>query len=107
MIAKLKIKLSKLFQKFLIRKKQKLLRKVFLNLVYTYYRKWNPFLLEQIYNDKKDEIIQQLESEILVKRIKDNDFDISQIAFLKIEDLHPEKYKKILKKKQIVEIKRK
>lgn len=67
-----------------------------------------PFLIEQIYNTKKDEILKQLNySKILVQRIKDNEIDASNIAFLKVEELHPEKYEKILKKRSIVEAKKK
>ena len=67
-----------------------------------------PFLLAQIYNTKKDEILKQLnESKILVQRIKDNEIDATTIAFLKVEELHPEKYEKILKKRSIVEAKKK
>ena len=60
-----------------------------------------PFLFEQIYNTKSEELtIQFKESKLLVKKIKDKEFKPNEIAFLKVEQLHPEKYDKILKKKE-------
>ena len=59
-----------------------------------------PFLFEQIYNTKSEELIIQFdESKMLIKKIKDESFKPEEIAFLKVEQLHPEKYDKILKKK--------
>lgn len=66
-----------------------------------------PFLFEQIYNTKSEELtIQFKESKLLVKKIKDKEFKPNEIAFLKVEQLHPEKYDKILKKKNIEEHKK-
>ena len=66
-----------------------------------------PFLLNQIYSSKSDELIQQFqESKLLIKKIKDKKIDLKKIAFLKVEELHPEKYQKILKKKNIEETKK-
>tara|TARA_B100000768_G_C11273443_1_gene374617 strand:- start:450 stop:929 length:480 start_codon:yes stop_codon:yes gene_type:complete len=67
-----------------------------------------PFLLEQIYNTKSDEILQQFKiSESLVKKIKENEYNPDNLAFLKVEQLHPEKYEKILKKRKLEEAKKK
>tara|TARA_B110000977_G_scaffold201090_1_gene294088 strand:+ start:3566 stop:4045 length:480 start_codon:yes stop_codon:yes gene_type:complete len=67
-----------------------------------------PFLLEQIYNTKSDEILQQFKkSESLIKKIKENEYNPDDLAFLKVEQLHPEKYEKILKKRQLEEAKKK
>ena len=59
-----------------------------------------PFLFEQIYNTKSEELIVQFgDSKMLVKKIINKNFKPEEIAFLKVEQLHPEKYDKILKKK--------
>lgn len=59
-----------------------------------------PFLFEQIYNTKSEELtVQFKESKMLVKKIKEGEFKPNEIAFLKVEQLHPERYDKILKKK--------
>lgn len=61
-----------------------------------------PFLLEQIYNTKMEELINQFkESKMLVKKINEGDFNAKDIAFLKVDQLHPEKYKKIIKKRDL------
>ena len=58
-----------------------------------------PFLLEQIYQTKSEELLNQFNnSETLVNKIKNKEFKPEEIAFLKVEQLHPEKYDKIIKK---------
>ena len=68
-----------------------------------------PFLLEEIYLTKIEEIFGVLEckkSNYLIKALKDKTINVSQIAKLKPEELNPDKYGKILKKKEIEEYKK-
>lgn len=67
-----------------------------------------PFLMESIYDTKSSELIEQFkESKKLVDMIKKEEYQADKVAYLKTEQLHPEKYEKILKKKQLEEAKRK
>ena len=67
-----------------------------------------PFLIEQIYQDKADTIICSLnESSFLTKAINDGKIDASKISFLRPEELKPEKYDKIIKKKKITQARKK
>ena len=66
-----------------------------------------PFLLEQIYNDKINEISNILKkNKNLLKLLKSNKVNPDKIAFLKPEELNPDKYEKILKKKELEEYKK-
>ena len=66
-----------------------------------------PFLFEQIYESKIDEIINQLtNSDTFVQNIKDGKFDIKEIPYLKPEELYPEKFEKIVKKKAVEKAKK-
>ena len=64
-----------------------------------------PFLIEQIYTDKFEEIFCHLENKKsqLVEDIKKNKIDPSTVANLKPQELNPEKYEKITKKKELEE----
>ena len=65
-----------------------------------------PFLLEQIYQDKVDEILCHLENESneeLINAIKSKKIDPTQVANLRPQELNPEKYEKIQKKKDLEE----
>lgn len=64
-----------------------------------------PFLIEQIYNDKLEEIICQFENKgnSLIDDIKKNKIDAKLIAHMKPQELNPEKYEKITKKKELEE----
>ena len=64
-----------------------------------------PFLISQIYNDKAEEILCHLENKNseLVDAIKSKNIDPSKIAELKPQELNPEKYEKIQKKKDLEE----
>lgn len=62
-----------------------------------------PFLINSIYDTKLEEIINTLK--LTPELIKTND-DAKNIAFLKPEELNPEKYEKLLKKKEIEEYKK-
>tara|TARA_B110000879_G_C11118181_1_gene490501 strand:+ start:157 stop:636 length:480 start_codon:yes stop_codon:yes gene_type:complete len=66
-----------------------------------------PFLLEQIYNTKAEELLHQFkESKLLINKLNNKEIDYDKIAFLKVEELHPEKYDKIIKKKNLEEVKK-
>ena len=68
----------------------------------------SPFLLQQIYDDKAEQILCQLnqESKYLSKAIKDKKIDPKKIAFMKPEELDPEKYENIIKKREMEEYKK-
>jgi DNA-directed RNA polymerase subunit M/transcription elongation factor TFIIS len=61
------------------------------------------FLLEAIYESKYNEIIKSLQENKIL--IKDNE-TAKNIAFMKDEELNPEKYQEVLKKKEIEEYKK-
>ncbi len=66
-----------------------------------------PFLLESIYETKQLEILTLLnESDYILSLLNDDKFDISKIAYMKPEELNPEKYKTIIQKKEIEEMKK-
>lgn len=63
-----------------------------------------PFLLEQIYDDKFEEIfIIVSKNKGLIKAIKKGEIEAVKLPFMKPQDLNPEKYEKITKKKEIEE----
>ena len=64
-----------------------------------------PFLLENIYQEKMDEILCILNSnKSLQDMIKNGDIKSEQLAFMKSHELNPEKYEKINKKKELEEL---
>ena len=66
-----------------------------------------PFLIEQIYEDKSEEILCHFEGSVnkdLVDMIKNNDINPSNVAQLKPQELNPERYEKITKKKELEEL---
>jgi transcription elongation factor S-II len=68
-----------------------------------------PYLLDSIYDTKSEEILAQLtnkESDFLVKALKSNKIDPTKIAFMKPEELDPDKYNSIIKKQQMAEYKK-
>ncbi len=68
-----------------------------------------PYLLQSIYDTKSEEIICQLlnkESDYLIKLLKDKKIDATKIAFMKPEELNPEKYENIIKKREMEEYKK-
>lgn len=68
-----------------------------------------PYLLDSIYDNKVDEILAQLqnkESDYLVKTIKNNAINLDKIAYMKPEELNPDKYDSIIKKQQMTEYKK-
>jgi len=68
-----------------------------------------PYLIEQIYQTKFEEILKLIidkENPFILNSIKENKIDLSQIAFMKPDELNPEKYDKIMKKKNQEEYKK-
>lgn len=67
-----------------------------------------PYLLDQIYESKADEIFNVLkDKEIsLLKAIKEGVIDVSKIAFMKPDELNPDKYTQIIKRKKTEEDKK-
>lgn len=73
-------------------------------------RNGTPFLLGSIYENKADEILCYLSEKgkdnILIKMIKENKIEPSKIAFLSPDELNPERYEKIIKKREYTEYKK-
>ena len=68
-----------------------------------------PFLIQSIYDDKSNDIICLISNEnskYLVKSLKDKTIDSKKLAFLKPEELNPEKYEQLIKKKEFEEYKK-
>lgn len=62
-----------------------------------------PSLIEPIYDTKVDEILESLcNNKDIVKTLE----DAYKLAFLTPEELNPDKYEKLLKKKEIIEYKK-
>ena len=69
------------------------------------------FLVQSIYETKSNDLINEItnkESEFLINAIKTNSIKggINNIAFLKPEELNPDKYENIIKKKEMEEYKK-
>lgn len=67
------------------------------------------FMADNIYQDKANEIIENLNPKFnptLLTRIKEGKLDSKKIAWAKPEDLFPEKYEEIIKKKAIEKAKK-
>lgn len=65
-----------------------------------------PFLLPQIYQDKSDELLCHFENDKnseLIQSIKSKKIDPNTVAILSPQELNPEKYEKIQKKKDLEE----
>lgn len=79
--------------------------------IYTFSNKYadennTPFLIEQIYQSKSDELkclLTNKNLEFLTKKIKEKEIDPLNIAFLKPKDIDFEKYGDIFKKKETLE----
>jgi DNA-directed RNA polymerase subunit M/transcription elongation factor TFIIS len=68
-----------------------------------------PYLIQSIYDSKSEEILCQLnnkESQYLVSSLKENKIDGEKVAFMKPEELNPEKYENIIKKREMEEYKK-
>jgi|UniRef100_A0A6C0EED5 DNA-directed RNA polymerase subunit M/transcription elongation factor TFIIS len=67
------------------------------------------FLIESIYENKSNEIISQLsnkDSKYLINSLQDNSIEAENLAFMKPEELNPEKYEEIIKKRELEEYKK-
>ena len=67
-----------------------------------------PFLIQDIYDSKVKEIIDQLknkDSEFLTK-LKNNKIDPLTVAYMKQEEINPEKFESIIKKRELEEYKK-
>ena len=68
-----------------------------------------PYLLEQIYETKFDEILKLIkdkDNDYFLKKVKSGTLDLKQIALLKPDELNPDKYDKIHKRKELEEYKK-
>jgi len=67
------------------------------------------YLSQSIYDTKSNDIINEItnkQSDYLLNAIKNNTINISEIAYLKPEELNPDKYESIIKKKEMEEYKK-
>jgi len=68
-----------------------------------------PYLLEQIYDTKDDEIlklVKDIENDSFLKNLKNGKINCDKIAFMSPDELNPDKYDKIMKKKSLEEYKK-
>ena len=69
-----------------------------------------PFLFESIYDNKKNDILVNInnksDNKTLLDNIKKGKIDPEKLAFLKPEELDPDKYETIIKKKELAEYKK-
>ena len=69
-----------------------------------------PFLLESIYSDKFTEIFNLLvnkKSKFLINALELGKIDPSKIAYMRPDELNPDKYEKIIQKKETEDFKKK
>ena len=67
------------------------------------------FLIQSIYETKSNDIINEItnkDSEYLLNAIKNGTIKINEIAFLKPDELNPDKYENIIKRKEMEEYKK-
>jgi len=68
-----------------------------------------PYLIEQIYDTKVNEIIRlctDVETDYFIKNLKNGKIEASKVGFMNPDELNPDKYKKILKKQELEEYKK-
>lgn len=68
-----------------------------------------PYLIQSIYDSKSEEIICQLndiESQHLINGLKKETIDSKKVAFMKPEEINPEKYENFIKKREMEEHKK-
>jgi DNA-directed RNA polymerase subunit M/transcription elongation factor TFIIS len=66
-----------------------------------------PYLIQSIYDTKSDEIVcQLLNTDFLVNAIKEKKIEPKKLAYMKPEELNPEKYESIIKKREMEEYKK-
>ena len=69
-----------------------------------------PFLTDSIYSDKFIEIFNLLinkKSDFLIKALEKGKIDVTKIAYMRPDELNPDKYETILKKKDTEDFKKK
>lgn len=62
-----------------------------------------PFLIENIYNTKAEELLCSFNNDnlmFIIKQIKNKNINPKEIAMMKVSDLNPKKYFEIMKKKK-------
>lgn len=67
------------------------------------------FLIQSIYETKSNDIINEItnkDSEYLLNSIKNETIKVNEIAFLKPDELNPDKYENIIKRKEMEEYKK-
>ena len=81
--------------------------------IYTFCKEYvetndTPYLFQSVYNDKSSEIICQVHDKKsgLVKLINEGKINVTKIAYLRPEELTPEKYENIIKKRELEEYKK-
>ena len=68
-----------------------------------------PYLIQSIYDSKSEEIICQLndtDSQHLITGLKNKKIDATKVAFMKPEEINPEKYENFIKKREMEEYKK-
>jgi transcription elongation factor S-II len=68
-----------------------------------------PYLVQSIYDSKSEEIICQLndtDSQHLITGLKNKKIDATKVAFMKPEEINPEKYENFIKKREMEEYKK-
>ena len=63
-----------------------------------------PYLIEQIYDTKVNEIIRlctDVDTDYFIKNLKNGKIEASKVGFMNPDELNPDKYKKILKKQEL------
>lgn len=68
-----------------------------------------PYLIQSIYDSKSEEIICQLndiDSQHLINGLKKETIDSKKVAFMKPEEINPEKYENFIKKREMEEHKK-
>ena len=99
-------KFSKLFSKKIA--------KEIVNSIYKFSKQYveengTPFLLESIYDNKVDELLCNMDESkngVFLTMVKEGKIDAKTIAYLRPEEMNPEMYEKIIKKKELEEYKK-
>lgn len=101
-------KLLKIFSKLITSDQVELIEKGLVDFSEQYAEtQGTPFLINQIYEDKSEEILCYFENNVnkeLIMSIKNKKIDPLQVAYLKPQELNPDKYEKITKKKELEEL---
>ena len=67
-----------------------------------------PFLFDSIYENKTNDLLLNLKTteNVLINHLKEGKINPEELAFLKPEELNPDKYETIIKKKEIADYKK-